>query len=267
MINYKYNELAYAEIISEKGFQTKYIPTELRLLTLYYRDVLKLKPKVREEKIYEFCNDYITDFKKEKYFKTINKALNTGLKKETKLIVISEIEIYTNELNYINSLDIKYEYKKVIFAFLVQCKLNKIVCEYKYEKDYDSVNIYFKGGNKKYNDIKKMANIPVKMSINDEVINELSKLELITILHKGTIILECVKNCIEDGGVAITITDYENVGLYLDFYNGVKGVKKCEKCDIPIKVIKNNQKYCKICSEIVDREKARNRMSNIRMSN
>jgi len=248
MKNYKYNEFVYAEIIYNKGFQTKHIPTELRLLVLYYRDVLGYKPKEREEKIYDFCKNNIPNFKKEKFFKSINKALRAASDKRQKLVTIKGIDVFKAEIDYINNLDIQYEYKKVMFAFLVQMKLNKIVCEGKYNKEYNS--IYFKGGTKKYNNIKKMANIPDKMFINDEVINKLEELKLITILFKGAILLNFINNCIQNDDIVFTITDFENVGLYLDYYNGVKGVKKCEGgCGYIIKMKNNKQKYCDDCAK------------------
>lgn len=263
-MNYKYNELEYAELIYNNGFQSKHIPTELRLLVLYYRDVLNLKPKERELSIYNFCNKYIPNFKKEKFFKTINKALKLGLKKEQKLISIPKIEMYKSELNYINSLDINQEYKKVMFTFLVQLKLNKIIYEYKYNKEYNM--LYFKGGSKKYNNIKKISNIPIKMSLNDEVINELDKLNLITILHKGIITLNYIKDCIQIGDVDITIIDFENIGLYLDYYNEVKGIILCEKCNKIIKVNNNKQKYCDECAKDIKMQKDRERMQEARNS-
>lgn len=245
MINYKYNELEYAELVFKKGFQTKHIPTELRLLVLYLRDIVGLKPKQREEAIYNFCKLHIPKFKKEKFFKTIKKALNAGLKKEQKLVTIPYIEISQKEIDYINSLDIKYEYKKVLFAFLVQIKLNKQVYEYKYDKEYNS--IYFKGGRKKYSVIKDMSNIPTKMSLNDEVINELANKGYIQILHKGAILLKYLEDCISSGDIIIRITDYENVGFYFDYYNGVKDIILCEVCDQPTKKTGKNQKMCSSC--------------------
>jgi hypothetical protein len=251
-MNYKYNELAYADMIYKNGFQSKYIPTELRLLVLYFRDVLELKPKEREYETYKFCQINIPNFKKENFFKSINKALKSGLKKEQKLVVVSKIDIYKSELDYINSLDIIQEYKKVMFTFLVQLKLTKVVYEYKYDKEYDSK--YFQGGLKKYNNIKKISNIPHKMSLNDEVINTLNNLGLITILHKGMIYLNYIENCVDDVDIVITITDFENVGLYLDYYNNIKGVIKCENCDKLIKIKNNKQKYCEDCAREIKNE-------------
>jgi hypothetical protein len=158
MINYKYNELEYAELVLKNGFQTKHIPTELRLLVLYFRDVLKLKPKQREKMIYAFCEKYIPEFKKEKYFKRINKALRFAFKKDQKLIDIYKVNIYQSEMGYINSLDIKYEYKKVLFTFLITYKINKFIYEYKNNKEYNSY--YFKGGLKRYNNIYLLGSRP-----------------------------------------------------------------------------------------------------------
>ena len=83
--NYKYNELEYARLIYNKGFQTKHIPTELRLLVLYYKEVLKLKPKQRMEMIYDYCEKNMPDYKRAKYFKMINRALNQANKNEQKI--------------------------------------------------------------------------------------------------------------------------------------------------------------------------------------
>jgi len=254
-MDYKYNELAYAVEVYEKGFLTKYFATELRLLVLYYRDVLELKPKEREFKIYEFCKKYIPNFRKEKFYRIINKALNNGMKKEQKLISISKIDIYKTEIDYINSLNVNQDYKKVMFTFLVQLRLNKIIFEYRHEGEEYNMS-YFKGGVKKYNNIKRISNIPAKMLLNDEVINALEKLNLVTIVHKGTIILNYIDNCKQKGDVLFSITDFDNIGLYLDYYNGENGVIKCENegCKKLIKKKSNNQKFCIDCAKKVEKE-------------
>lgn len=246
-MNYKYKELEYAELIYNNGFQTKYLPTEMKLLVLYFRDILDMKPKERELNLYKFCYKYIPNFQKENFYKPIKKALKTGTNKQQKLVTISKIDIYQSELDYINSLEINQEYKKVMFTFLVQLKLNKIVYEYKYNKEYNV--LYFYGGKIKYNNIRDISNIPKTMSLNDEVINTLSNLGLVTILHRGKISLDYIKNCVPDGEVVIEVTDFENVGLYLDYYNGVKGVIKCEGCEKIIKISNNKNKYCKECAK------------------
>ena len=241
--NYKYNELEYAQLIYNNGFQTNYIPTELRLLVLYYKEVLKLKPKQRSEQLYEFCEKHMPDYKRAKYFKIINKALKQGSKKEQKLVNIEKINIFQSELDYINSLEIKYDFKKVLFTFLVQMKLNKFIYEYKNEKPYTSK--YFKGGSIKYNNIKKMANLNNNMNINDDIIYFLNEFGLVKTLHKGLIVLNYLDNCFETGDVVIEVKDFENVGWYLDFYNGLKGMVLCKHCGQPFKQTNHDISYCK----------------------
>ena len=256
-MNYKYKELEYAELIYNNGFQTKYLPTEMKLLVLYFRDILNMKPKEREFNLYKFCYKYIPDFQKENYYKSIKKALKAGTNKQQKLVTISKVDIHQSELDYINSFDINQEYKKVMFTFLTQLKLDKMVYEYKYNKDFNSH--FFSGGKIKYNNIKNISNIPKSMSLNDEVINTLSNLGLITILHRGKIHLNYIKNCVAEpeSEVVLEVTDFDNIGLYLDYYNQIKGIIKCEKCSKIIKASSNNQKFCKECGEERERELSR----------
>jgi hypothetical protein len=258
-MNYKYNELKYAELIYNEGFKTKYFLTELKLLVLYYRDILKYDCEKIELEVNNFCKIYIPNFKKEKFFKIINAAIKISTNKNKKLINIDKILITKCEIDYINNLDVKYEYKKIMFTFLVQMKLNKFVYELNNKDVY--TNIFFEGGNKKYNNIKKMAYINNKISMHDEVINELSKLGLITILHRGLIILDYLKNCIECDNIIFEIKNFEHVGLYLDYYNNIDKVKKCENCENIIKAKNNKTKYCDECAEEIEKEnhKERNR--------
>lgn len=242
--NYKYNELEYARLIYNKGFQTKHIPTELRLLVLYYKEVLKLKPKQRMEMIYDYCEKNMPDYKRAKYFKMINKALNQANKNEQKLITVENIKIYQGELDYINSLDIEYNFKKVLFTFLVQMKLNKVVYEYKNEKPYNSR--YFKGGSIKYNNIKNMANLENNISINDDIIYYLNQYKLVTILHKGLIELNYLEYCKEDGDVIIEVKNYDNIGWYFDYYNNLPKMNLCKHCHQPFKQTRSNIEYCSL---------------------
>ena len=146
-----------------------------------------------------------------------------------------------------------------MFTFLVQLRLNKMIFEYRHDGEEYNMS-YFKGGIKKYSNIKKMSNIPVKMLLNDEVINSLEKLELVTIVHKGTILLDYIKNCKQEGDIAFSIIDFDNIGYYLDWYNGENGVIKCENegCDRLIKKTNNNKKYCPECAKTVQREQKLN---------
>lgn len=254
-MDYKYNELEYAKLIYDKGFQTKHIPTELRLLAVYMRDILEMKPKERREELYKYCEVNIPNYNKAKYFKTINRALQQATKKTNKLITIKEINIYQNEVDYINSIQLTDNHKKVLLALLVHKKLSKIVYNIKNadnpdKKDYNMV--FFNGGIKIYNNIKKISNIPTSIKLNEDIIhdflnyrlNDADEKYLVTSLHNGLIILNFIDELSESGDVAITIKNFNNVGWYLDYYNNVKNIKLCKHCNQPFKQTKNDILYC-----------------------
>ncbi|MDD4698946.1 MAG: hypothetical protein PHV07_01640 [Oscillospiraceae bacterium] len=247
--NYKYDELTYAEEIYKAGrFLTKYYPTEMRLLTLYYRDVLNLKPAKREEYLIKFCEGCIPSFNIARYYKIIDATLNRSRDKKQKLIRVEKIDIYKQELEYILSLDIQYNYKKILLAFLVQMKLNKYIYEIRNNKEYNS--LYFKGDKKKYQNIKDMANVPSNVKIHEDAIYDMAHNHkgLISLLHSGLIILDFLKECVPSGDIAFSIRDFNNVGWYLDYYCNMARIKLCKECENPFYAKANSQKYCKNCS-------------------
>jgi len=193
----------------------------------------------------KFCEENIPNYNRASHYKIINRALQKGSDKKQKLIKVEKLDIYEDEVEYINSLSINYQYKKLLFAFLVQMRLNKIVSEFKNGKEYKS--IYFKGGKQKYQNIKSMANVSNRININDEFINKLSQGDnsLISSLHSGLISLNFLNGCKQTGDVAIEIKDYENVGWYFDYYNHVDKIRLCEYCGQPFKQQHGNERYCK----------------------
>lgn len=254
-MDYKYNELDYAKKIYNEGFQTKHIPTELRLLATYMRRFLDFKPKLLKEKMYEFCSENIPNYNRVKHYKVINKAINQAIKKGSTLIKVDKILIYDFEVDYINKLETlynikKYEYecKKVVFTLLCQMKLNKEISKIK--NGHESKGIYFKGGDRKYNLLKKMSKISDKIKINDDVIYELGTCGIVDILFNGLIklnFMEDINNLKEkqkDGKVAIEIINFDNIGWYFDYYNEIPKIKLCKECNQPFKQTKNEILYC-----------------------
>ncbi len=234
----------------------------MRLLVTYYKDVLGIKPKQRKVMLYEFCARHIKGFNKALYFKSINAALRNGGDKHQRLIVVDKIFVYKSELDYIQNLEIDYNAKKVIFTFLVNRKINKFIYEFKNGIEYTS--LYFKGSGKQYGDIAKMSNIPSNIKINDDIIRWLAEDGLITIKHNGLISLDFIKNCNETGEIAIEITDYENIGWYLDFYNGVRNIIKCCECGRLIRKTNNKKKYCSDCAVEINRDKTKENINKSR---
>lgn len=55
----------------------------------------------------------------------------------------------------------------------------------------------------------------------------------------------------EDNSIAFEVKVFEAMGLYYDLYCGIKNVKECKECSVPIKVKSNRTKYCGECSKDV----------------
>ena len=268
MINYKYGQKDYAEKIFKDGFQTKYINTELALLALYFRDVLLYKPKKRTEELYKFCEKHIPNYNKAKHFRTIDRALRYADNKKNIFIIIPEIKVYKKEIDYINSLDLDYNYKKVLFTFLVQKKIENRV--YLLRNGCESDSIYFKGGKSKYSNIKNCSKIPANLKINEDIIYNLNEVGLISIKNQGLIELLFMNKCVSKGEIGLIITcnnDFDNTGWYFDFCNQQNNVILCNYCKQPFKQNSNNQKYCKNCCNQIANEQTKIRMRKLRNKN
>ena len=264
-MDYKYTELDYAKVIYDNGFQSEnHLPTELRLVATYMRRILGYKPKQLREKMYEWCESNIQGYKRELYYAKINSAINKACKKGSMLLNVGKICIYKYELDYINNLfimkdidsDEEYEYsyecKKLLFTLLFKMKVNKFISEAKSTKeDYEYKGTYFKGGQKKYTELKKLAKLPEKIKINEDLINTLWINGLISPMFNGLIKLnfmddiydlEKTENC--DKTIEIEITEYESVGWYYDYYNNDSKISRCKICGKLFKKKSNRQLCC-----------------------
>lgn len=252
-INYKYNEIDYAKCVYENGFQTKHIPTEMKLLLVYARDYLGTKKSQLKNFAYAFCEKHVEGFNRVLWFKTINKAVNFASANKNRLLNVGSVGLTEGEVSYITALPFSQDYKKLFMAFLVQAKLNKTVYEFKNGKEYTST--FFKGGIKKYNEVKKMANVNGKVDINGDFIYDVSREGYIAIYHNGLIKHLWMDDCKASGDTVIEIMDFENVGWYLDYYCGVKGVKLCKDCLQPYHANSKEKVYCKKCQAGLARPK------------
>lgn len=243
MIQYKYNEEEYAKQIEEKGYLTKHHNYELTLLVKYWKKQ-GIKPKERKEKVYEFCKKYNENFNEVKYFKRINYALLKGSKKDNPLIIIEKIPITDKEIEYINKINIGYDYKKILFSLLVNMKIKKEICKLKYNNDLVS---YIGGKQEYFNDILKVSKVSNGYRIND-IINILEQLKYVEVRTRGKIKLIFIKEIEDSDKVVFDIITYDNIGYYFDKYNGDERIIECVECGKLIKQSKNKrQKYCSTC--------------------
>lgn len=288
-MDYKYTELDYAKNIYENGLQSgQHMPTELRLVATYMRRILNYKPKKLREEMYGWCESHIIGYKRELYYKRINSAINKACKKGSMLVNVENIIFYKYEMDYINNLYImndiddkkesgySYECKKLLFTLLFKMKVSKFITESKStDPDFVYRGKYFKGGQKKYTELKKLAKLPEKVRINEDIINTLWLNGLVSPMFNGLVKLNFMEEIYEiekheelDTTIALQIKDYDCVGWYFDYYNQDKKISFCKECGKIFKKKSNRQECCSDnCSKIVNREKTKERMKVIRTEN
>ena len=196
------------------------------------------------------------------------------------------IEFYKYELDYIDGLNIKddndqdyeyaYECRKFLFTLLFKMKVNKLISEQKAVEPFDYKGKYFKGGQKKYTELKKLAKLPEKLKINEDIIHTLWNNGLITPMFNGLIKMDFMEHIYqlqeenkEDNISVITVKDFESVGWYYDYYHDDNKIMFCERCRKIFKKRNNKQIYCSDeCANIAkleyDREYQRQKYENSR---
>jgi hypothetical protein len=235
----------------DKGFVSNHIKYELQLLVKYYKE-LGYKPKERKELIYQFCEKYMDGFDRVLHFKLINSALNYGKNKNNILVEIENVSITKEELNYIDSLSIDHDYKKVIFTLLVLEKLNK---QYHEIRNESKNNEHYFGGAKKYKELVETSKISLKKNNQiHNMIGHLDELGIVQITGNSSIKLLFMYDIPESDEVGIIVSTYDNIGYYYDLHTSENKVKKCESCETPIKPKNNKNKYCEECAKIIKNE-------------
>jgi len=264
MIQLRYNEKKYAEEILKKGFLSQYHRYELKILVKYYKEILNEKASERKKLVYEFCENNIVKFNRVKYFKIINTALAYGSKRINKLILIENIPITKNEIEYINGLELENVHKKILFTFIVKNKLNKEMSKQIYGKVSD-YNI-FGGKTESYKEVFEMSRLSGEYNIN-KLVNDLSNLGYVDVRTRGKINLSFINDIIIDkdkkgkviDDIIFKIINFDNVGYYFDWYNGDEKYMKCENdgCEEIIRKTNGNIKYCSDCAKEIKKEQDR----------
>lgn len=257
-MDYKYKELELAQKIYENGFLSdKHRPTELRLLATYMRRILNYKPKRLREEMEIWCQKHVSGYRQETYYKLLKTAITQACKKSSTLVQINQIEMYQHEMDYIDTLKISSEYaydcRKLLFTLLFQMKINRLIMKQKSPELASTYQgLYFKGGKRKYSELKKLARLPEKLKINEDIIYTLWTHQLVTPLHDGLIRLDFLHNLRElheqtssiDKTVALQICDYDSVGWYYDYYHQNKRITFCKCCGSIFRKRSNKELYC-----------------------
>lgn len=257
-MDYKYTELDYAKKIYEHGFQSEqHRPTELKLLATYMRRILDYKPQKLREEMEIWCKRHIIGYRRELYYKMLNSAITKACAKGSMLVNIEHVDFYQYELDYINNLQLETEYsyecKKLLFTLLFKMKVNKLITEAKsIDDDFEYEGKYFQGGKRKYSELKKLAKLPDKVHINEDIIHALWINGLVTPLYDGLIKLDFMEEIYKlqeqnkhlNQPAILQIKDYDSVGWYFDYYHKDKKIIFCKHCGKILKRRCNKQLYC-----------------------
>lgn len=269
-MDYKYTELDYAKKIYEQGFQSeRHRPTELRLLATYMRRFLDYKPKKLREELEQWCQSHIIGYRRELYYKMINSAVTKACAKGSMLVNIEHVDFYQYELDYINNLHITgayaYDCKKLLFTLLFKMKVNKLITEAKsMEEDFEYQGRYFKGGKRKYTELKKLAKLSERVRINEDIIHTLWTNGLVTPLYNGLLKLDFMDELYQvqeqssdiSNDIVLQIKDYDSVGLYFDYYHKDYRIRFCKHCGKIFRQRCNKQLYCSDeCKKYMKNEK------------
>ncbi|GEM_PF-769916 len=267
MTEYKYRELDYALKLYQDGLQSScHIKNELRLVATYMRRILNYKPKRLKEEFYHWCEEHIDEYNQVLHYKIMNTAIRAAVKKGSALIQLESVPVCQPELDYIMSAallpadpavpELNYYCRKLMFTLLCQLKINKTISELKNtDEAYVYQSVFFRGGQRRFTELKKMAALPDSVRIHEDIIHHLYCSGFVTPLHSGIIRLDFMNDLYQINAEAseptLTITEFEICGRYFDLYNKKQQIFVCCGCGklFRTRTKNSNQKYCKSCSD------------------
>lgn len=241
---YMYRQLTYAKLIFEKGFQSNHLQYELKLLALYLRDCLDMKPKARKAALHTFCRQWIPSYSYRGWYQVINRAMNYSSGRKHVLLECPSVTMYKSEVEYIDGLDISENGKRTVWAIMAQKKLDKASYEAQHGGEYQ----IFAYGNKqkRINGLKRVAGLKSVKDMGLDVFQELVEAGLVEIMAcKGDPIkLNFAEKIALEGEMAVEITDYEQLGSYWEWLHGDSKVGLCKVCGTPYRKTRGNREYC-----------------------
>ncbi|WP_268623406.1 hypothetical protein [Paenibacillus alvei] len=260
-MNYKYDEEAYAKYLLEHGFMTNSHNYELKILVKYLK-YLGFKPKERKQWLLDFCEKHMEGYDYVKHYKLINSVLAYGSKKTNQLIVIKSMDVTEDEMDFIGNTGLDESHQKVLLSLLVLHKVKVEICRICFDKD--SIQNHFGGTKKAYRELAETAGLPSKQKIN-AIINECSNTGLLTVLDRGKIQLSFLDLIgTRSANTVLTVNSFDNIGDYLDYYNGSKRIGTCHNCGKLIRLTSNRMKHCKACALELERLQTRARVEKFR---
>lgn len=239
-----YRQKEQAMLIYGHGFQSENIRQkagELKLLALYLRDECGMKKAELEEYITHFCEKYSPDYHFRTYYRMIGNACKYAENKSNVLVQVDRLPVYQAEVEYINSLDLPYEEKKLMFSILLLKKLDKECFEQRQGEEYKMG--YLSADDSKLRFLKKTAGL-AKVDIPKDIFYHWREKGIIRVSYAG-FILDFMDQMQHDGIEVMSVEHFDCFGLYWDLFFAEGKISTCQVCGKPFVKAAGNQCYCK----------------------
>lgn len=249
---YMYRQEELAKKVLSSGFQTGYYNYEMKLASLYLRDIEGLKPSAIEARIIELCKKSINDYSERGWCMRIRDAMKYAANKEHRLVQCDSVPVYQHEVAYIKGLDVDENVKRTVLAMMVQKKLDKISFETQHGGEYSIFT--YSNGTKRFKSLPKTAGIKTSKGFDFclDVLYPMREKGLIDIIQTTGSPLKLNFNdqiCL-DGDVAVLVRDYSHIGLYYDYlFIDDNRTGFCEICGFPFKRAMGRGRVRKYCDE------------------
>lgn len=238
----KYHQRTYAQMVRDNGFQSpKQWALELRLLAMLMKEHGQ-KPNEIHANLLGFCKAQYPQTPERHWLVAISKAVKFSQKKGNVLVECPRIDMYLSEIDFVDKQNLSDGAKRVLFAIMIQKKLDKYCYELRRQTPYI---IFTYANNERMRRLKKVAKLPKGYAVADGL-RELMAQGLIEIMHcKGSPFkLNFVEKFAFSGSLAVGIVDYEQLGVYWDWIhcNSMAGV--CVTCWGVYNSRAQNRCYC-----------------------
>jgi len=231
------NEKTYAETCFSEGRVGDSSWQTAQILAKYYYFVLGYRRKKIEKELTAFISEHDPQYKKNKprWEENIEKlAANAG---NSPLFEHDYIPITENELKKIRDSGLSKQHQQVLFTYLCLAKLGNL----RNEKNNGWVNY-------KTKDVFRLAHVSLSELNQDIMLNDFYVRKLVAFPKKNDNLSVRVTFCEEDGDVAMTVSDFRDLGYYYLMQIG-ENIVQCAECGTYMRGNKaKTKKYCKNCA-------------------
>jgi hypothetical protein len=235
----------------EEGYIDKKPTNTIKILIKHYFLNGMDKQQVRAT-IDDFLKRNLVKYNPVKWDDILTKLIKKAEKDTHELTVVENVHITNTELNIIQNIN-NIELEKLTFTYLVYSKIyNKIN-----GNDADWVNA-------DRSEIFKDAKIAASTQKQRLMVNDLIELGLIESSKRRNCSNKKVLFADHVGEPELEITDFREIGFVYMKRKG-ENIGECDCCNRLFKVKNNKHKFCKPCSNQINRDKTKENMRKIRV--